>query len=169
MIRRALFALVALAALAAAGAGGVRAGEPALGATVEAIVYANEDPAVSILNRSNVPGLFSVSTEGFGWSVSDQPFVLEPDEQRDVPLVGIGDAEGSLLVHVVAAETPPPGVQRGEIVLEVRLLPERPFDWRALLIGGSLFVLVVGVTAATVVRRLRSIPHGGVSRFSPRR
>jgi hypothetical protein len=55
----------------------------------------------------------------------------------------------------LAEEDPPPGVQRGEILLEARLLPERPFDPTGLLIGGVLFVLVAGVTAGLVVRRLR--------------
>lgn len=160
MSRRNGLVLASLVAIAAAGAASpsvrAKSSEPMLGATVEAIVYADEDPAVSVLNRSNVPALFSLELDGIGWTVAASSFVLEPGMERAVPVSRIGPQEARLRVRVAATAETAPGVQRGEILLESRLLPERPFDPTSLLMaGGALLVLVVGTTSAVVVRRRR--------------
>jgi len=150
VIRRAAVALASLVALAAAGAASVSAdaGEPMLGATVEAVIYADEDPAVSVLNRSNVPAEFRFEIDGLGWTIAEESFVLQPEEGRAVALSAIGHDEARLLVRIASPDEPAPGLQRGEILLESRLLPERPFDPLPWVLVAVLLGAIVGASVA---------------------
>jgi hypothetical protein len=55
----------------------------------------------------------------------------------------------------VAEAEPAPGVQRGEILLEARLLPERPFDPLPWAIAAILLGAIVGASVAVGRNLLR--------------
>lgn len=156
--RTTLATLLALAAFSAVGAGAVSANEdPALGATVEAYLYADEDRVFSVINRSNVEAEFALEPSG-GWVLEPTTVVLGAGEQADLQVVEVGEDAAPVEIRVVATAEPPPGVQTSELLLTSTLYLEAPFSWLPWILGGIaalLASLVISIGTARLLRRRR--------------
>ena len=150
---RALLVLLVLVALAAAGAGSVSAAEPTLGATIESRLYADEDRELAVINRSNVPAVFTFAPSG-GWQLDTSAMTLAPDESASVTVTQVGRVDGAPMeVRIGAEATPAPGQQRAEIALTATLWTERPADYALLIAIAALVTVGVTVVAASRLRR----------------
>lgn len=142
-----------LAAIAAAGAAGVRAADT-LGATVEAVLYADEDRTLTVLNRSSGRAVFAFEPSG-GWSVEPEVLTLTPDEQASVEVAAIGDDGAPLAVRVTGAAPVPDGAQRGELLLTSTLYTERPADPLRLVFVLALVAAALAIGAGALYWSLR--------------
>lgn len=144
-----------LVIFAMAGTSSARAAspEPALGASVQSIVYANEDRSLTVVNRSTVEAL--VSFDGTtGWSTDQASIVLAPDAQGVVKVTGDGEEGGELAVSIGPNATPEPGTTQGKLLLVAHVWHARPFD-PSQLVGLVLLVAFVGgaLVLPIVIRR----------------
>lgn len=156
-IRRVVVVLASVAAIAAAGAGGIRAAEPELGATVEANVYTDEDPRLTVWNRSNVEARFELLPSG-GWTVDPAVLVLRPDERREVAVGGAGDDGATVAVIARSVAPAPPGRSESVVRLEARVYHARPLDAAQLVLGilAALAVVLVVARGLVALRRVAS-------------
>lgn len=147
--------LLALAALVAAGAAQARGAEQAtLGATIQSKLYADEDRTLTIVSRSTVPAVFSLTAHA-GWAVEPRRLTLAPEERASVTVTKTGEDGATLDVRIGSTETPPPGAQASEILLQALLYTTRPWDWSFLLIGAGLIGALLVVGGFGLRRRLR--------------
>jgi hypothetical protein len=112
-----------------------------LGASIQALLYADEERTFAVRNRSTVTANFRFEAEG-DWAVEPTMLTLEPDERGSVEVTRIGTDGASLAVRVQMAGPQTAGQQRGEILLTARLFARRPFDPTSLILPALLLVAI---------------------------
>lgn len=122
-----------------------------LGASVSAIVIADEDPSFHIVNRGAVPMTFT-ATAPDGWGVTPASIELVPGAEGVITLTGSGD-EGMATVY--GAQTHPASGDATAIRFgSIRVMQTRPFDPTRYL-PGVLVALVVLTIVGVSLRRWR--------------
>lgn len=148
-------------ALALALAGNVLAGAgPAQAATLGATfgpttVYGSDrEPYVVVLNRSDVPAAVSLEADT-GWQLAESAFTLAPQEMRQVPVSTVGTGDGRAWLSLSeAGQVVAAGQQANALLLSVRLVMIRPFDW-APVVFGAVAALVALALLVLAMRRWR--------------
>lgn len=122
-----------------------------LGASVSAIVIADEDPAFHIVNRGAVRMTFD-ATAPDGWGVSPASIELDPGAEGVINLTGSGDA--GLATVYGRATVPSAGDATAIRFGSIQVMQTRPFDPTRYfpMIGGSIVALALLILAA---RRFR--------------
>jgi len=122
-----------------------------LGASVSAVVIADENPTFHIINRGAVRMTFDVSVPD-GWGVSPTSVELDPNAEGVINLTGEGDS-GMATVYG-RATVPAAGDSTAIRFGAIRVMQSRPFDLTRYL-PGILAVLGLAAVAVLALRRVR--------------
>lgn len=155
-LSRAALTVLAVLSILLGAAGAVRAAEPTplpdtMGASVSAIVIADESPSLHVTNRGSVETTFTATVPD-GWGITPASITLTPGQEGVLTLTGRGDAG---LATVYGAQTHPRTGDATAIRFgAIRVMQTRPFDPMRYLPTVLYALLALGVVLL-VLRRVR--------------